>query len=124
MRTREQEYAIEVFNRVTGAKQREEAITKSYSSMAHNLPVLVRTAGLIQALTFLETRDDQGQKQLLKDLAEVVFHDRTDITGSKRDYLLKRSREAKLPEYMQLTQKTLDALLWFKRYAESMLDPK
>lgn len=116
MQTREQKYAAKGFNYVSarfreypeGDKRRTE-----YGSMAHKLPVLIRTAGLAQALSFVETRKKESHLALLDDLASTLEQDRKG--------LLERSRQADLDEYMLLTRYALDALLWFKRYAQSVL---
>jgi len=118
MRTREQEYARDVFVRVRdfSTKYAEGSTErKKYGSMAHKLPVLVRTAGLAQALAFVWSRGDTAQEQLLKDLAATV--------GSKGDLddFLKQSRDLAFYEYMRLSQKVMAALLWYKRFAESVL---
>lgn len=84
---------------------------RKYGSLAHRLPVLVRTAGLAQALAFVEARGDKTGKELLAHIAEVV----------QEKELLKRSREAELEEYLYLTRKVLDALTWYKRFAQSVL---
>lgn len=115
MRTREQIYADRVFKLVSQLKARSKQARDEYGSMAHKLPVLIRSAGLAQALEFVNSREKESQKQLLNDLANVLQFER-------RDALLARSREAPLGEYMRLTQDALQALLWFKRYAQSVLE--
>lgn len=87
---------------------------KKYGSMSHRLPVLIRTAGLAQALAFVEARGDAGGKKLLEDIAIVL-----DFKG--KEALLESSRGAELPEYMLLTRKVLAALTWYKRFAQSVL---
>ena len=82
--------------------------------MAHKLPILIRTAGLAQALAFVDARGKDSQKQLLQDLAGTV--------GKQNSVsLLRRAREAELSEYMLLTQQVMAALLWYKRFAQSVL---
>jgi len=39
-----------------------------------------------------------------------------------KDALLECAREAELTEYMLLTRQALAALLWYKRFAQSLLD--
>lgn len=115
MHTRDQKYAAAIHKKVDEFKQKHtKAAQKKYGSMAHKLPVLIRTAGLAQALAFLEARGDPDQKRLLTDLAEVL---------DKKD-LVARSRDAELGEYRRLTGEALAALLWFKRFAQSVLDVK
>lgn len=118
MQTRDQKLALAVYERVLAIDteerkkpEKERTTYKPYGSMAHKLPILIRTAGLAQALAFVEARGKEPHKMLLKDLAAVV--------GNPN--LVADSRKAHLGEYMRLTQHTLAALLWFKRYAQSVL---
>ena len=112
MQTRDQEYAVDVYERVSNV---EEDDRKRYGAMAHQLPILIRTAGLAQALAFLDSRDNKAHKQLLTDLAGTV---------GKSGTLLKSAREAGIGEYMHLTRQVMAALLWYKRFAQSVLDVK
>lgn len=114
MQTREQRFAAEVYRLVAARSGRYNETEKNkYGSMAHKLPVLIRSAGLAQALAFVATRSDT-QRDVLPDLAVAL--------GFPDDHaLLKSSREADLAEYMLLTEQALGALLWFKRYSESVL---
>ena len=114
MRTRNQEFAAKVFGQVTqvaGRLGREES--KRYASLTQKLPVLVRTAGLAQALAFVDARGGAAGERLLGDLAAVV-----GLTTAQR--LLECAREAELPEYMRLTGTVLEALNWYKRFAQSV----
>ena len=114
MQTREQIYAQAVYKKVAERKNQYQQEDKNkYGSMAHKLPVLIRTAGLAQSLEFINTRKDV-QRDILVDLAAVIGHSEAS--------LLARSREAPITEYMLLTEHALAALLWFKRYAQSVLD--
>ena len=114
MQTREQKFAAAVFQRIERVSYLKFDQQTRYGSMAHQLPVLIRTAGLAQALAFVDARREPSLQQLLDDLAVVMGH------HSGAD-MIRLSREAHLPEYMRLTQDALDALLWFKRFAQSML---
>ncbi|GMV34421.1 MAG: type III-B CRISPR module-associated protein Cmr5 [Chloroflexi bacterium CFX1] len=90
---------------------------KQYGSMAHKLPILVRTAGLAEAISFVESRGKDGHKVLLKDLGEIV------LEGNGGNFA-EESRSAEMQKYMYLTRRTLLALKWFKRFAESVLEVK
>ena len=117
--TLQQRYADAVYQRIQDVKQSyPDDKQKEYGALALKLPVLVRQAGLVQALTFVAARQDRQRdahkRRILDDLAQVL-----DM-GSGDD-LLKRARKAPLPEYMFLTQRVLWALEWFKRFAQSEL---
>jgi CRISPR-associated protein Cmr5 len=113
--TREQRLAADVY-RLISQVPADSTYKNAYGGMAHKLPVLIRTAGLVQALEFVAARskDQRAQKDLLGDLATV-------LEFNSADELRQASREAPLSAYMRLTQEALQALLWFKRYAQSVL---
>jgi CRISPR-associated protein Cmr5 len=116
MQTRDQKYAVDVYKQVTEVKKNfNEVESNRYGAMAHQLPILICSAGLAQALAFLDSRDNQAHKQLLTDLAATV---------GQPGRLLKSAREAGIDEYMYLTRQVMDALLWYKRFAQSVLDVK
>jgi CRISPR-associated protein Cmr5 len=120
MQTRDQKYGAAIFKQIS-----EEVVGKgneysnSYGSMAHKLPVLIRSAGLAQALGFVEARGKGAHKDLLDHLAIVVLNE----DAAKGVELSKQSRETKqLSEYMRLTHEVMAALVWYKRFAQSVLD--
>lgn len=123
MMTREQRYAAHSYQQVAAWGQEHAKGTKErnqYGAMAHKLPVLVRTAGLVQALAFVDARDEKAHQQLLTHLAATISDGRATPLTAKE--LVKRSREAPLPEYMRLSQQVMAALLWYKRFAQSVLE--
>jgi CRISPR-associated protein Cmr5 len=115
VQTREQIYANSAYRHIsTDVEQKERSYQKKYGSMAHKLPVLIRSAGLAQALQFVESRGSDEQRKLLEHLA-------TSIGYPSKEELLAKSRSEGLNEYIHLTEKTLGALLWYKRFAQSVL---
>jgi len=118
--TREQVYASAVFAQIKPLISTDETTRKAYGSLAHKLPVLIRTAGLAQALAFVQARNKEGtpQRRLLADL-EVVLQ-KSGVLPTDAN-LVKRSRAANFEEYMRLTESALESLLWFKRFAQSEL---
>ena len=82
IQTRDQEYAIHAYNRVKTVKHMPEAARDRYGSMAHKLPILIRTAGLAQALAFVNARGKDEHKRLLDDLALTLKQqDRENFTA-------------------------------------------
>src|SRR6266516_7590141 len=103
MQTRDQIYAVDVYKKVSAVKINvEEADRNRYGAMAHQLPILIRTAGLAQALAFLDSRDTKGHKRLLIDLAATI----SQPGQLSPDKLLQRARGEKgegIADYMLLT---------------------
>ncbi len=123
MLTREQRYATKIFEQVTELEQASPEKKTKYGSMAHKLPVLIRVAGLSQALHFVHSRGNDDQKLLLKHLAYTLdmHDDKGEKAQSAVEKLLDNSRTAQLSMYMYLTHQALAALLWYKRFAQSVL---
>lgn len=105
LQTRSQRFAKDAYEKVSNV----EGNKSDYKRVVQNLPVLIRTAGLAQALAFVE-----------KDHDELIRHLNQTVNGGKS--LSKACREAPLHEYMRLTRDTLDALVWYKRFAEALIE--
>jgi CRISPR-associated protein Cmr5 len=112
MQTFDQQYSDLVRKQVLEIKKKPEY--KKYGAMAHKLPILIRTAGLTQALAFVESRGTEIQKQLLLDLKATIE------PGDSRTLLI-HAQKSELREYMRLTHQVMAALLWYKRFAQSIL---
>ena len=117
LRTRSQTYAAAVYERVNAVRTRNKEFRENYLGLARKFPALICTAGLAQALSFVsnEAKERPASKQLLDDLNGVIG----EANGNS---LLTTSLDADLLLYMHLTRKTLSALVWFKRFSESILD--
>jgi CRISPR-associated protein Cmr5 len=113
MQTLDQQYSATVYEQVLEIKKESEY--KKYGVMAHKLPILIHTAGLAQALEFVHSRGEPIQKRLLEHLAITIGQHDTNT-------LLNTLRNGTLSEYMRLTRQVLAALLWYKRFAQSILE--
>ncbi len=116
MSTRNQKYAISAYKQVEQVSQDFPKQKSKYKSMCEKLPILIRTAGLTQALAFVEAKavDEPAWKNLLKHLTKTL----------ERPTLVADSRNVELGEYMRLTRDVLSVLLWYKRFAQSLLADK
>jgi len=54
MQTLDQQYSASAYEQVLSIKKEKDY--KKYGAMAHKLPVLIHTAGLVQALEFVNSR--------------------------------------------------------------------
>lgn len=144
--TLEQQRAARAFSDVqaVAAKHAENSSgRKRYGSLALKLPALVRTAGLCQALHFLQSRNDGGAaRTLLVHLAgqlkrvdpkiagvEVVEDGAEGGTAEGReqavlqviDRLLHRIRCAELRDYLRLSREAVAVGNWYSRLTRSVL---
>lgn len=105
MLTREQIYAKKAYEQVETVSSHN--CRADYKSAAKSLAVLIRTAGLVQAVHFSSTRND-GSKQLIEDLEANI-----GCAG-----LLDEARNVEIGSYIRLTDKCLAALKWYKRFVD------
>lgn len=115
--TRDQRWASKAYEKVSSYKNNGESDLKKYGGLAHKLPILIRSAGLVQALAFIESRHGKQGEHLLDHLAQTLGYQR-------RQELMEKSRSAGVLQYAQLTREVLGACLWFKRFAVSVLGVK
>ncbi len=123
MHTNQQKYAQSAFrqaNQIAKKYAKGSAYRQKYGSMSHKLPLLIRTAGLAQAFAFMQAKQETAYDDMLNHLAETVAWPGA-TTG---DSLVTKSRNEYLDGYILLTRRVSAALIWYKRFAESVLDVK
>lgn len=113
MRTRSQEWAQKAYEKVREADRGEGR--KEYRDMALKFPVLVRQAGLAQALAFVDSRGKEAHRALGNDLAQVLGYENLRA-------LAEAARKAELLQYLRLTREVLGAAEWFKRFAQALIE--
>jgi CRISPR-associated protein Cmr5 len=124
MQTRKQKLSKQIMAQINVAAGLEDGpngisgYKKKYGTMAHRLPILVRTAGLVQALAFVQAkRGNVGAwGDYLDDVAVLLLGE-----GADGEALITASQHAPLSEYILLTRRVNEALVWYKRFAESIL---
>lgn len=97
----------------------DAAMKPKYGIMALKLPILVRSAGLCQALHFVQSRGDEAHKALLGHLAEQLK--RVDPRIKDAASLCHHVREANMRAYLHLTREAAATLQWYARLAQSVL---
>lgn len=118
--TREQKRAHISFQQVQRLQNETETRRKAYGRVCHKLPVLIRQAGLVQALAFIQAKASDGNERILDHLAEAL-HQAQVLPNGTRTTLMDTAREADMGPYVYLTREVQALLLWHKRYAQSVL---
>jgi CRISPR-associated protein Cmr5 len=108
---RQQSWAKHALARVVVHK--DKPMEKKYATLCMKAPSLLRQAGLVQGLAFLQTRSEEG-KTLVTDLAVGLKY-----TDSKA--LQTAAHDAALPIYMSLTHDVVALATWFRRFAQAEL---
>lgn len=127
MRSRNQVFADQVWRSIPYTAGQPEA--KKYGGMAQQLPGLIRTAGLAQALAFAESKNQQKMNKPYPPAREMLDHLARIVLSDPNATILLFSEQVRAPStdlaaYMRLTRRSLEVCLWFKRFAESKLDVK
>lgn len=123
MSTLDQRRAALAFDHVSeldGEARRADA--KKYASIVHKLPALLTSAGLCQALHFVESRKDEQrahQKKLVDHLANQLERIDPQITSAAK--LLERARRAELADYLRLTEEAFACAAWYRRMVQAVL---
>jgi CRISPR-associated protein Cmr5 len=115
MRTRAQRWAEDAYNRVKARAQGDKGKAQKYKDMALKFPILVRQAGLSQALAFVASRGEEAHKNLVGDLAQTLGRRGLEA-------LAEEARNAELLSYLRLTREVLGAAEWYKRFAQALIE--
>ena len=118
---RDQRFAIAAHERVTNVASRyeNEPIKRNrYGAIAHSLPLLIHTNGLAQAISFVAAMTSKPDMRIYQDFLDDLAQTVGETTGERLQNLALTSD---LGNYLRLTRDVLDALLWYKRFAQSIL---
>jgi len=87
---------------------------KQYGALCHRFPIMVLRNGLIQTMAYLEAKGNTESAHL-----SLYMHLRDYLTESGQPVNLQR---CDLSKYQDYTRRILGAAIWYKRYAESILN--
>lgn len=86
-----------------------------YGGLCHKVPVMIRSCGLCQTLAFMESKraKEKSHARMLEHIADVLGADASNLATAV----------SRMPtvEYMHKTRLLLEALLYYKRFAVSIL---
>jgi CRISPR-associated protein Cmr5 len=119
MKTRSQYDAETAYARIREITTQPQDIQKQYGTLCHRFPVMVLRNGLAQTLGFLAAKaggDQRNAHSLL--LNHLARH----LVDKNAQYLGEFVHQADLSQYRLLTRRALAVAIWYKRYAESLLE--
>jgi CRISPR-associated protein Cmr5 len=130
MKTLSQATMQQALDLVREVKGKSGQVPTIYGNLCHEFPVLVRTCGLCQAIAFCADKAQSDEKAraeayrlLLKHIGKVLGVE-TDGNGGANNRLLEKILGADTTEYMLYTRRVLQAWVYFKRFAVSVLGVK
>ncbi len=109
MSTRQQRWSLAAHGAVKAFRQDPDV--KKLKSLCMKAPALIQRSGAVQAIAFLQSRKQIGDK-MASALAAAL------TPGEKGAGLLERAQKMKLPEYLALTRDLLEVAAWFRRFAQ------
>jgi len=120
----------EVAEATAEATKESEKTREIYGNLCHEFPVLVRTCGLCQAIAFCADKaqsDDKARAEayrlLLTHIGKILGVETND-TGGSEGSLTNKILTADTTKYMLYTRSVLQAWVYFKRFAVSVLGVK
>ncbi len=99
-------------------RRKNEKARKNYGSLCHSFPVLVLRDGLCQTLSFYEAKKKERDDQFdlaLRHIREILGLQTADGDASFQ------VAQFPIDRYMRETTRLLDAWIYHKRFAESIL---
>lgn len=92
---------------------------KNYVSRAKQFPALVMTVGLAQAVAFSEEK--AGKQGALAKSHEKLLEHVAQILDLGQEKLVDHICQASTTEYLHMTRRVLQAWVYYRRFADSML---
>ena len=130
MKTLSQEMMQQALDLVRKVVQQPPKTREIYGNLCHEFPVLVRTCGLCQAIAFCADKAQSDEEARAKAYQRLLQHIGTILgietngAGGADDPLLRTILQAGTTEYMLHTRRVLQAWVYFKRFAVSVLGVK
>ena len=115
MKTFEQRMAETAFKCLHTKAKNEE-----YRSFALAFPSLIHSCGLVQAVAFAESRNNEYLEDLGAVLDEVENFNELRSKPDEKATLSSVSRRANAIDYMRLSRRALSAASWLKRYVQAL----
>ena len=122
MKTRAQQDMELAARLVQDVRSQDKETQQIYGGLCHSFPVMVRTCGLCQALAFSQAKAGEGKDAREKPHRLLLQHVQK-VLALNGD-VLQVVREASATQYMLYTRRVLSAWVYFKRFAESILEVK
>ena len=123
--TLDQRRARHAWEAVARMAEHSDGLQKAYRREAKRLPVRILTAGLGHALAFLNAKSNDGNEQLLRDVADWVLEKRRRPDGDNErpeaSALIKKIIGSNGIFLQVATDEVLAYAQWLNRFAEAVL---
>lgn len=123
--TRQQRWAADALKRVQA--QEKQSIEGEYRTLCLKMPILIKQSGLVQALSFMWSRDKEDQDKKKQQPGKLFCNDLARVYGIPeqqdvgKELLEKALKADDLSTYLAMTRDLIDVSVWFRRFAQSEL---
>jgi len=133
VKTRQQRFFSDALKRMEDLQKKPDDVQKAYGGLCHMLPFLIRNDGLCQAVAWIEAKSTEKpeapenperpvkDKPLTLAYRELREHIALLLGEEKGSTLLHRIQNEGVTAYMHDTRTILDAWVYYKRFASSVL---
>ncbi len=121
--TRDQRRAADAAAYVRQVQQEKEKVWKRYNTLAHKLPVLIRTNGLLASIAFLDAKsDDAGAAKGAKLLAAHIRSQlqSAGLAGTRDALLTEDLARLSYGDYLKQQEEAVRCAVWHKRFSAAL----
>ena len=119
LQTRSQAVSKKVYKLLN--QEDTKKISKAYGGLCHNFPIMVLQSGLSQAVAYILVKSKNENSPQWLFLVHLASLDAATENKSPTEFQI-YIQQVDLSEYQRLTRVILNASIWFKRFAVSLLD--
>lgn len=131
--TRSQQYLLDAIDRIGAVKAlNDKELSRAYGGLCHKIPMLVLNDGLVQTVAWIDEKAREPIDQNVSILGLAYGLQREHISAlfgvqhaaGAPSPLVEAVRDASNTGYMRYTMTLLDASVYYKRFAASILGVK
>ena len=119
VKTRAQNYSKNIYSQFLAIKGLSEKEKNRYGALCHQFPVMVLQNGLMQAVGYLLGK---GQNDSQKPETILLNHFAEQFNCANAEAFHTVLQNSEITKYQYYTRQLLEMAVWYKRYAESVLD--
>ena len=122
MMTRSQQHAKAIAEQVKEVQGNSPKIQKQYGALCHRFPIMVLRNGLAQAVGFLAAKSKSDGSSAHGLMLDHLAAHLLNPQARGADYQTHVINTENIAAYRRMTRTALAAAVWYKRFAESLLN--
>ena len=122
MRNFERERAKKAYDYVNNVLNKDKEIQSNYKSYVRNMPMLIKTNGLLSAICFIFEKKKDGDNK--KEAYEILYNQIGEWLSDKKiikNDIIEDLLTFSSAEYKYATIETIELLIWLKRFVDGLI---